>query len=78
MPGDLDGLGAAGSGGGSGIALATAWLLGKVPATRAALPHLRRTPAIVDLASPLAPTTVGTAQASDGGVNGLRLPADRS
>jgi hypothetical protein len=78
MPGDLDGLGAAGSGGGSGIALATAWLLGKVPATRAALPHLRRAPAIVDLASPLAPTTVGTAQASDGGVNGLRLPADRS
>ena len=78
MPGDLDGLGAAGSGGGSGIALATAWLLGKVPATLAALPHLRRAPVIADLASPLAPSTVGTALASDGGVKGLRLPADRS
>lgn len=79
MPGDLDGLGAAGSGGGSGIGLATAWPLGKVPATRAALPHLRRAPApaIADLASPLAPSTVGTL-ASDGGVKGLRLPADRS
>lgn len=78
MPGDLDGLGAAGSGGGSGIGLATAWLLGIVPATRAALPHLRRSPVIADLASPLAPTTVGTALAIDGGVQGLRLPADRS
>ena len=80
MPGDLDGLGAAGTGGGSGIGLATAWLLGIVPATRAALPHLRRAPApaIADLASPLAPSTVGTAQASDGGVKRLRLPADRS
>ena len=45
MPGDLDGLGAAGSGGGSGIGFATAWLLGIVPATRAAVPHLRRAPA---------------------------------
>jgi hypothetical protein len=79
MPGDLDGLGAAGSGGGSGIGLATAWLLGIVPATRAAVPHLRRAPApvIADLASPLAPSTVGTL-ASDGGVKALRLPADRS
>ena len=79
MPGDLDGLGAAGSGGGSGIGLATAWLLGIVPATRAALPHLLRspTPAIADLASPLT-SRVGTALAIDGGVQGLRLPADRS
>ena len=78
MPGDLDGLGAAGTGGGSGIGLATAWLLGIVPATRAALPHLRRAPApaIADLASPLA-SRVGTSLAIDGGVQGLRLPADR-
>jgi hypothetical protein len=80
MPGDLDGVGVAGSGGGSGIGLATAWLLGIVPATRAALPHLRHSPApaIADLASPLAPSTVDTALAIDGGVQGLRLPADRS
>ena len=32
---------------------------------------------IADLASPLAPSTIGTL-ASDGGVKGLRLPADRS
>ena len=80
MPGDLDGLGAAGTGGGSGIGLATAWLLEIVPATRAAFPHLRRSPApaITYPASPLAPSTVGTALAIDGGVQGLRLPADRS
>jgi hypothetical protein len=80
MPGDLDGWGTAGSGGGSGIGLATAWLLGIMPATQAALPHLRRAPApaIADLASPLAPSTVGTALAIDGGVKGLRRPADRS
>jgi hypothetical protein len=79
MPGDLDGLGAAVTGGGSGIGLATAWLLGIARATRAALPHLRRspTPAIAYLASPLAPSTVGTGLAIDGGVQGLRLPADR-
>ena len=81
MPGDLDGLGAAVTvtGGGSGIGLATAWLLGIVRATRAALSHLRRSPApaIAYLASPLAPSTVGTALAIDGGVRGLRLPADR-
>ena len=79
MPGDLDGLGAAVTGGGSGIGLATAWLLGIVRATRAAVPHLRRSPApaIAYLANPLAPSTVGTALAIDGGVQGLRLPADR-
>jgi hypothetical protein len=79
MPGDLDGLGAAATGGGSGIGLATAWLLGIVRATQAALPHLRRSaaPAIAYLASPLAPSTVGTTLAIDGGVQGLRLPADR-
>jgi hypothetical protein len=79
MPGDLDGLGAAVTGGGSGIGLATAWLLGIVRATRAAFPHLRRfpAPAIAYLASPLAPSTVGAALAIDGGVQGLRLPADR-
>jgi hypothetical protein len=78
MPGDLDGLGAAVTGGGSGIGLATAWL-GIVRAARAAVPHLRRSPApaIAYLASPLAPSTVGTALAIDGGVQGLRLPADR-
>ena len=75
MPGDLDGLGAAVTGGGSGIGLATVWLLGIAPA----LPHLRRSPApaIAYLASPLAPSTVGTGLAIDGGVQGLRLPADR-
>ena len=79
MPGDLDGLGAAVTGGGSRIGLATAWLLGIVRATRAALSHLRRSPApaIAYLASPLAPSTVGTALAIDGGVRGLRPPADR-
>jgi hypothetical protein len=79
MPGDLEGLGAAGSGGGSGIGLATARMLGIVPATRAALPRPQRSPApaIADLASPLAPSRVGTALAIDGGVQGLRLPADR-
>ena len=79
MPGDLDGLGAAVTGGGSGIGLATARLLGIVRATRAALPHLRRSPApaIAYLASPLAPSTVGTALAVDGGMQGLRLPTHR-
>jgi NAD(P)-dependent dehydrogenase (short-subunit alcohol dehydrogenase family) len=35
------------------------------------------THAIAYLASPLAPSTVGTALAVDGGMQGLRLPADR-
>jgi hypothetical protein len=79
MPGHLDGLGAAVTGVGSGIGTAAAWLLGIVRATRAALPRLRRSPApaIAYLASPLAPSTVGTALAIDGGVQGLRLSADR-
>jgi NAD(P)-dependent dehydrogenase (short-subunit alcohol dehydrogenase family) len=34
MPGDLDGLGAAVTGGGSGIGLATAWLRLRLPADR--------------------------------------------
>ena len=79
MPGDLDGLGAAVTGGGSGIGLATAWLLGIVRATRAAVPHIRRSPApaIAYLANPLAPSTIGTALTIDPGMQGLRLPADR-
>jgi hypothetical protein len=79
MPGDLDGLGAAVTGGGSGIGLATAWLLGIVRATQAAVPHLRRSPipAIAYVANPLAPSTVGTALTIDPGVQGLCLPADR-